>query len=168
MESTENLTKSQKNRLRKAKRCSQKPKLPDLPPFRLNTVVAGGCKHSSVTKFMNSIKMYFYSNKFQSCGPGARSYQNTRASSSQVLVARLHLDWRCSLWSTLVKSGQHRHWQQFQWSIASSARQRSFSSKKFTIAWQVETDQPASNAGSSLSNQPRSASCKSRAGATYL
>jgi len=48
MENTENLTKSQKNRLRKAKRCSQKPKLPDLPPFRLNTVVAGGSKHSSV------------------------------------------------------------------------------------------------------------------------
>jgi len=43
-----NLTKSQKNRLRKAKRCSQKPKLPDLPPFRLNTVVAGGSRHSSV------------------------------------------------------------------------------------------------------------------------
>jgi len=50
MESTGSLslTKSQKNRLRKAKRCSQMPKLPDLPPFRLNTVVAGGSRHSSV------------------------------------------------------------------------------------------------------------------------
>jgi len=48
MESREKLSKSQKNRRRKSKRCSQIPKLPDLPPFRLNTVVAGGSRHSSV------------------------------------------------------------------------------------------------------------------------
>ena len=58
MESRENLTKSQKNRLRKAKRCSQRPKLPDLPPYRLNTVVAGGSRHSSVS---NSVIFLFTS-----------------------------------------------------------------------------------------------------------
>ena len=42
MEGTEKLSKSQKNHLQKSKRCSQRPKLPDLPSFRLNTVVTGG------------------------------------------------------------------------------------------------------------------------------
>ena len=51
MERTETLTKNQKNRLRKAKRRSQTPKLPDLPPFRLNTVVAGGSRYSSVIHY---------------------------------------------------------------------------------------------------------------------
>ena len=46
MEGTEKLSRSQKNHLRKSKPCSQRPKLPDLPSFRLNTVVTTGSKHS--------------------------------------------------------------------------------------------------------------------------
>ena len=57
MEGTEKLSKSQKNHLRKSKRCSQRPKFPDLPSFRLNTVVTGGSKHS----LMNSIMIFTFS-----------------------------------------------------------------------------------------------------------
>ena len=61
MESTEKLSKSQKNHLRKSKRCSQRPKLPDLPSFRLNTVVTRGSKHSLVIIFLkiSVTKMWF-------------------------------------------------------------------------------------------------------------
>ena len=56
MARTETLSKNQKNRLRKAKRRSQTPKLPDLPPFRLNTVVAGGSRHSSVLGAISTLE----------------------------------------------------------------------------------------------------------------
>ena len=45
---SENMTRSQKNRQRKAKRSSIQAKLPNLPPYRLSTNLAGGSRHSSV------------------------------------------------------------------------------------------------------------------------
>ena len=45
---SENMTRSQKNRQRKAKRSSKQAKLPNLPPYRLSTVLAGGSRHSTV------------------------------------------------------------------------------------------------------------------------
>jgi len=45
---SENMTRSQKNRQRKAKRSSKEANLPNLPPYRLSTILAGGSRHSSV------------------------------------------------------------------------------------------------------------------------
>ena len=52
---SENMTRSQKNRQRKAKRSSKQAKLPNLPPYRLSTVLAGGSRHSSVIIDKNNI-----------------------------------------------------------------------------------------------------------------
>ena len=52
---SENMTRSQKNRQRKAKRSSKQAKLPNLPPYRLSTVLAGGSRHSSVIIDKNDI-----------------------------------------------------------------------------------------------------------------
>ena len=52
---SENMTRSQKNRQRKAKRSSKQAKLPNLPPYRLSTILAGGSRHSTVMIDKNHI-----------------------------------------------------------------------------------------------------------------
>ena len=59
---SENMTRSQKNRQRKAKRSSIQAKLPNLPPYRLSTILAGGSRHSSVIidKWLTIKQMSFH------------------------------------------------------------------------------------------------------------
>ena len=55
---SENMTRSQKNRQRKAKRSSKQANLPNLPPYRLSTILAGGSRHSSVIIDKNHIPCF--------------------------------------------------------------------------------------------------------------
>ena len=57
---SENMTRSQKNRQRKAKskRSSKEANLPNLPPYRLSTILAGGSRHSSVIIDKNHIPCF--------------------------------------------------------------------------------------------------------------
>ena len=55
---SENMTRSQKNRQRKVKRSCKEANLPNLPPYRLSTILAGGSRHSSVIIDKNHIPCF--------------------------------------------------------------------------------------------------------------
>ena len=55
---SENMTRSQKNRQRKAKRSSKEANLPNLPPYRLSTILAGGSRDRSVIVDKNHIPCF--------------------------------------------------------------------------------------------------------------